>query len=343
MRAVVAQSTTPAGETAGLMDVELPDLKPAGRDLRVRVEAVSVNPVDIKVRRGRPEGAPAQVLGWDAAGVVVDTGTAATLFQAGDEVYFAGDVTRPGCNSEFCLVDERIVAGKPAGLDFAEAAALPLTSLTAYELLFQRMRIPLGQAGRGQNLLIVGGGGGVGSMAIQLAKAMSRMTVIATASRPESRAWAQAMGADEVIDHRGDMAGQLKAMGLVGPPAIHHAFCTADTDPYFPVLTELIAPLGSLGFIVPPKAPLSMGALHAKSITVAWELMFTRSMYGTADMAEQGRILTEVASLLKEGRIRSPLHQRWGPITAEVLQRAHRQIESGATLGKLVLEGWPAR
>ena len=290
MKAVAMTRSLPAIHAESLVDLELPRPEPAGRDLLVAVRAVSVNPVDAKVRAGQASPAP-RVLGWDAAGVVVGLGAGATLFAPGDEVYFAGDLTRPGTNSEYCLVDERIVARKPQRLDFAEAAALPLTALTAHEALFTRLRIGRGEASRGQRLLVVGGAGGVGSIAIQLAKALTGLTVIATASRAESAQWVKTLGADHVIDHRDALGDQLAALGA---PEVEYALCTADSDPYFARLGAIVAPQGALAFIVPPKEPVVLAPLLMKSVTVAFELMFTRSMFKTADMIEQQRALADI-------------------------------------------------
>jgi NADPH2:quinone reductase len=321
-----------------LLDLELPQPQALGRDLLVAVSAIAVNPVDFKVRAGRtpPPGQPL-ILGWDAAGTVVATGSDAQLFQPGDQVYFAGSLKRAGANSELCLVDERIVGRKPKNLDFGAAAALPLTTLTAYEALFDRLRIARG-GGQGQSLLIVGGAGGVGSIAIQLAKALTGLTVIATASRQESQAWARELGADHLLDHSQPLAPQLAAQGLA-PPS--YALCTADTEPYFDALVDAVAPQAALCFIVTPKAPLDMVQAHLKSLTLTWELMFTRSSLQTADMAEQHRLLDEVAALVEAGRIKSTLTRRLSPISAANLRTAHALLEGGHTIGKVVLEGWP--
>ena len=294
-----------------------------------------MNPADSKVRRrSRPNDNP-RVLGWDAAGIVVERGPNASRFEVGAEVYFAGDVTRPGANSEFCLVDERIVGPKPKTLDFAEAAALPLTALTAHEALFARMRIGRGE--RGKCLLVVGAAGGVGSMAVQLAKQLTGLAVIGTASRDESAAWVRRLGADHVINHHQELAAQLDALST----PVDYVLCTADTDPYFDALAALVAPEGTLCFIVPPTRPFDMAPLHTKSVAVAWELMFTRPMLKTRDREEQHRVLVEVSELVDAGHIFTTLTERWRPIDAATLRRAHTHIESGQAIGKLVIEGWP--
>ena len=338
MKAIGTTRPLEAQNPECLVDFELSRPEVLGRDLLVAVEAISVNPVDVKVRAGRtpPPGQPL-VLGWDAAGTVVAAGPDATLFRPGDEVYFAGSLKRAGANSELCLVDERIVGKKPQNLDFGAAAALPLTTLTAYEALFDRLRVARG-GGNGQSLLIVGGAGGVGSIAIQLAKVMTGLSVIATASRAESQSWVRELGADHVLDHSRPLAPQLQALGLAAPD---YALCTADTEPYFDALVDLVAPQASLCFIVTPKTPLDMLQAHSKSLTLTWELMFTRSSFQTADMSEQHRLLGEVSSLLEAGRLRSTVTRRLSPISAANLRAAHALIESGRTIGKVVLEGWP--
>lgn len=337
MRAVGAFGALPADHPEALVDLRIDVPRATGRDLLVAVRAVSVNPVDTKVRRGLATSDVPRVLGWDAAGVVAAVGEDVRGFRVGDEVWFAGDVTRPGSNAEFTLVDERIVGRKPRRASFAEAAALPLTALTAYEAYFDRMRVPRGDRGRGRSLLVVGGAGGVGSIAIQLAKQLTAMTVIATASRPESRAWALAQGADLVVDHAGDVRAELEA---IGHATFDYALCTSDTDPYVDLLLDGVAPQGVVCFIVPPTKPMDLGRMHAKSASVAWELVYTRSRFRTADMAEQGRILSEVADLVDAGRIRTTMSESTGPIGACALRAAHARLESRVTIGKLVIEGW---
>jgi NADPH:quinone reductase len=338
MKAVGTTRPLPVSHPECLVDLTLPIPVAKARDILVEVRAVSVNPVDTKVRKSKPvpEGG-SLVLGWDAAGVVVAKGADVTLFNMGDQVYFAGDLTRPGSNSELCLVDERIAALKPHTLDFAAAAALPLTTLTAYEAFFDRLRMPRGEGSRGKSLLIIGGAGGVGSAAIQLAKVLTSATVIATTSRAESTAWVKELGADHVIDHRAQLKPQLQALGF---PHADYVFCTADTDPYFAASIDIAAPQGGICFIVATREPVDLAPAQQKSLTIAWELMYTRSMFQTPDMVEQHRLLTEVAKLVDEGRIRSTLSRKLSPISASTLREAHAQIESGTTLGKIVLEGW---
>lgn len=339
MKAIALTKRLPVSEPSCLIDLELPPPVPRPRDVLVEVRAISVNPVDTKVRGGTsPAPAAPQVLGWDFAGVVRAVGAEATLFRPGDEVYGAGDFTRPGANAELCAIDERIIARKPRTLDFAQAAALPLTALTAYESLFDRLRLErAGAAGRARRLLIIGGAGGVGSIAVQLAKALTDLTVIATASRAESREWVRTLGADVIVNHREPLAPQLAAAG-VSP--VHAVFCTADTDPHLPGLAELVAPHADMCFLVPNKAPIDLAPFYAKSVAFHWELMFTRSMFGTEDLAAQGQILKEVADLVDAGRVRTTMKTRGGPISAQALRQAHAQLESGTTIGKVVLEGW---
>ncbi|MFZ5895451.1 MAG: zinc-binding alcohol dehydrogenase family protein [Myxococcota bacterium] len=337
MKAVVQTRPLPISHPESLVDTELPRPEPSEHDLLVEVRAVAVNPVDFKIRAQREPSHPGatMVLGWDASGVVTARGSGVALFEIGDEVYFAGSVQRPGCNSEFCLVDERIAARKPKRLDFAEAAAIPLTALTAYEALIEHLSI--NQAKPGERLLIIGGAGGVGSMAIQLARLRSPLRVIATASRPQSMEWARTLGAHHVIDHRAPLEPQLRELGAT---EIEYVFCTSDTDPYFSELVELVAPRGSIAFIVDPKAPLDMRRAQLKSLKICWELMFTRSIFQSRDMIEQHRILTEVARLLDAGGLRTTLRDRLSPICATNLREAHARLEAGRTIGKIVLEGW---
>ncbi len=338
MKAVALTRYLPIDDPQSLQDVDLDTPEPGAHDLRVRVEAVSVNPVDTKVRAPKPqtEAAP-KVLGYDAAGVVDAIGSEVTGFEVGDAVYYAGDITRPGSNAQFQLVDARIAAKKPESLDFAQAAALPLTAITAWELLFERMPYPVDGGGAGKSLLVIAGAGGVGSIAIQLAK-LAGFTVIATASRIETIAWCRVMGADHVIDHREDLAPQIKALGF---DTIDAAVNLADTDRYWEVLGELLAPQGHVGLIVEPAGALKIGDPYkAKCIGIHWELMFTRSRFRTADMGEQGRILADVAALIDAGKLRGTLSDMLSPINADTMREAHRRLESGRTIGKLVVAGW---
>lgn len=339
MKAVALTRYLPIDDPQSLFDTQLPDPPaPAGHDLLIRVQAVSVNPVDTKVRAPKPqvEQAP-KVLGYDAAGVVEAVGAQASGFAPGDAVYYAGDIARPGSNAEYQLVDARIVGRAPRSLDAADAAALPLTALTAWELLFERMPYAFEDGGRDRTLLVIGGAGGVGSVAIQLAR-LAGFTVIATASRSESADWCRQLGAHHVIDHREPLAAQLEALGS---RQVDAAINLADTDRYWDALGELLAPQGHLGLIVEPGGALKIGDPYkAKCIGIHWEMMFARARFGTPDMAEQGRILDRVAGLVDEGRLRGTRRETLGTIDAANLRETHRRLESGGTIGKLVLAGW---
>ncbi len=337
MKAVGLYRYLPLTDPESLVDLELPMPSPSGRDLLVRVEAVSVNPVDTKVRAPKETvESTARILGWDAAGLVEAVGSEVTLFRPGDAVFYAGDITRPGSNSEYQLVDERIVGPKPTRLDFAEAAALPLVSITAYEALFDRMKIAREGASAGKTLLIIGGAGGVGSMAIQLG-ALAGLTVVATASRPESAAWATQLGAAQLIDHRRPLRAQLEALGMRDVDYIANF---ADTDAYWEVMADLVAPQGTLCTIVDHKGPLNHATLKMKSVTHAWEFMFTRAKFRTPDMIEQHRLLARITEWIDGGRIQSILRETMRPICARTLRAAHAKLESGSMIGKLVLTGW---
>ena len=312
-----------------LVDIELPKPSPAGRDLLVKIEAVSVNPVDTKQRK-QGTAAP-RVLGWDAAGTVVDVGPQVSLFRKGDEVYYAGDVTRAGSNSEFQLVDERIVGNKPRSLGFAQAAAIPLTAITAWEAFFDRLRVK-----RGASLLIIGGAGGVGSIGIQMAK-LAELKVIATASRKESSQWVRELGADHVIDHRKPMRPQLEALGMKNVDYIANF---SEVDEHWASIGDLVAPQGGIVLIVANKAPLNVDAVRAKSASICFELMFTRPRFQTPDMIEQHRLLNQVAEWLDAGKLKGTLNETLSPINAANLRQAHAKLESGAMVGKLVVAGW---
>lgn len=298
--------------------------------------AVSVNPVDYKVRGSSP---PAdgdwKVLGWDAAGIVREVGSEVTQFKAGDEVYYAGSITRSGTNAQFHLVDARIVGRKPASLDWAEAAALPLTTLTAWEAMFDRLDVTKPVPGAAA-ILIIGGAGGVGSIAIQIARQRTDLIVISTASRPETQEWVKGLGAHHVIDHSRPLAPQIAELNI-GAPAF--VFSTTHTEQHASDIAELIAPQGRFGFIDDPKA-LDVMLFKRKAVSIHHELMFTRSLYGTPDMDEQGKILNSLAVLVDDGKIRTTLTEKLSPINAANLKTVHALIESGAARGKIVLEGF---
>lgn len=338
MKAVALTRYLPISDPQSLLDVELPKPEPGPHDLLVRVEAVSVNPVDTKLRapKAQVESQP-KVLGYDAAGVVEAVGGDVARFKAGDAVWYAGDVTRPGSNAQFQLVDERIVGRKPANLDFAQAAALPLTTLTAWELLFERIGLDAEGGDRGKSLLVVAGAGGVGSIALQLAH-RAGLVAIATASRPETIDWCRKMGADHVVDHRRPLKPQLEALGFADVDA---AINLADTDRYWEELGEILAPQGHLGLIVEPAGALRIGDPYkAKCIGIHWEMMFARARWRTPDMHVQGQILDRVAGLVEAGELRTTLTETLFPIDATNLRTAHAQLESGKTIGKVALSGW---
>ncbi len=330
MKAVGLTRYLPIDNPESLLDLEVDTPVATGRDLLVEVKAVSVNPVDTKRRAPKDlvETTP-KILGWDAAGVVKAAGADCRLFKPGDPVYYAGSVIRQGANCQFHLVDERIVGRKPASLPFAGAAALPLTTLTAWELMFDRMGISKSGAHSGKSLLILGGAGGVGSMAIQLAKKLAKLKVTASASRPESIAWCKAMGADETVDHSRPIEGEFDFV-----------LCFSSSDAYWSAFPKLVKPQGKLGMIVRTAKPVDLAILHDKSITVCMEGMFTRSSFQTPDMEAQHMLLDEAAGLVEAGVIKGTMTQNLGKIDAANLRRAHRMLEEGHVTGKLVLEGW---
>jgi zinc-binding alcohol dehydrogenase family protein len=334
MKAIAQLQCLPSTDPACLVEVDLPRPVPAGRDLLVRVEAVSVNPVDTKLRRHvPPPGGQPRVLGFDVAGVVEAVGPDATLFTPGQRVMYAGDRNRPGGNAQFQCVDERLVGRMPTTLGFAQAAALPLTTITAWEALFDRLQLPATGAG---TLLVTAAAGGVGSIAVQLAKCLSDAHVVATASRPESRAQVLALGADLAIDHGQPMAPQLKLAGITG---VDRIFSISHTDTHFADLAKCIAPFGRL-CAIDECGPIDVRLLKPRSASLHWEGMFTRSGFGLADMGEQGALLSRVADLVDAGRIRSTLARQGGRITATDLVAAHAAVESGRMVGKIVLEGF---
>jgi NADPH2:quinone reductase len=336
MKAVGYKVPGPIAEDASLVDIDLPRPVAEGGDILVEVKAVSVNPVDYKIRSSTP---PAdgdwKVLGWDAAGIVQEVGPDVTQFAVGDEVYYAGSLIRPGTNAEFHLVDARIVGRKPASLDWAEAAALPLTTLTAWEAMFDRLDVTKPVPGAAA-ILIIGGAGGVGSIAIQIARQRTDLIVISTASRPETQEWVKGLGAHHVIDHSRPLAPQIAELNI-GAPAF--VFSTTHTEQHASDIAELIAPQGRFGFIDDPKA-LDVMLFKRKAVSIHHELMFTRSLYGTPDMDEQGKILNSLAVLVDDGKIRTTLTEKLSPINAANLKTVHILIESGAARGKIVLEGF---
>jgi len=337
MKAIGYQQSLPVDDVNSLIDIELPDPTPGPRDLLVEVRAISVNPVDTKIRmRVQPEAGQYQVLGWDAAGVVRAVGSEVTLFQPGDEVFYAGALDRPGANSELHRVDKRIVGRKPATLDFAAAAALPLTSITAWELLFERLQISESKDERDQRLLIVGAAGGVGSIMTQLARQLTGLKVIGTASRSETQDWVRELGAHEVINHSQPLAAELQRVGIAD---VTHVASLTHTDVHLAQIVEALQPQGRLALIDDP-ASLDISLLKRKSLSLHWEFMYTRSLYQTPDMIAQHQLLNRVAELIDSGVLKTTLGEHYGTINAENLRRAHGFIESGKAKGKVVLEGF---
>jgi len=337
MKAVGYRKSLPIDAAESLIDFETAKPEPLGRDIRVAVKAISANPVDTKVRkRAEPPEGEIKILGFDAAGVVDAVGPDVSLFKPGDEVWYAGSIQRQGTNSEFHLVDERIVGRKPKTLSFAQAAALPLTSITAWELLFDRLGVAPGKSVDPRTLLIVGGAGGVGSILIQLARRLTGLTVVATASRPESTKWCLELGAHHVVDHSKPMKEQIAALKV--PPVALIAALT-NTDQHFAALADIIAPQGKLGLIDDP-ASLNVNLLKGKAASLHWESMFTRSSFQTPDMIAQHNLLDDVASLIDNGVLRTTLDKVLGTINAANLKQAHALLEGGRSTGKLVLEGW---
>lgn len=337
MKAIAVYQHLPTDDPNCFAAIDLAQPQPEGRDLLVKIRAVAVNPVDYKVRSTIKERqTEPRILGWDAAGIVEQVGSNVSLFQVGDEVYYAGSMVRPGCNSEYQLVDERLVGKKPGSLTFAEAAALPLTTITAWEALFERLAIESEPTSVNQNskLLIINGAGGVGSIAIQLAKLLAGLQVIATASRQETEAWCRKLGADCIINHHQEFTPQLEALNI---PAVDYILCLNNTDLHWQNMAKAIAPQGKICSIVGNKEPLDLGLLKNKSVTFAWEFMFTKSMYQTQDMQSQHELLNRVADLCNRNLIKTTLKEHLGTLNPANLAQAHAKLESGKTIGKLVL------
>jgi len=336
MKAIGFKTSLPISENESFIEFETPVPEPKGRDLRVKIKAISVNPVDFKIRQNSAKDTVLEtpkVIGWDAVGTVDAIGEDVTFFKTGDEVYYAGDLTRSGSNAEYQLIDERIVGLKPKKLTDAEAAAMPLTALTAWESLYDRIRISE-QKDSGKSILIIGGAGGVGSIAIQLAKKISSLKVIATASRPETKDWCKAMGADVVVDHK-HLVEEVQAAGF---KEVDFILDFVDLNSYWDDLVELIKPQGHIVSITGSATPIALNKLKNKSVTFSWELMYTRSMYQTDDMEQQHHILNELAKLLDNGNIKTTVNQTLKGFTVENLKEAHRLLESGKTIGKVVIE-----
>lgn len=333
MKAIVySQNGLPISDENALYDLDVAKPQPGARDLLVKISAIAVNPVDTKVRHGAPTDKP-RILGWDAVGVVEAVGSDVTLFQPGDEVFYAGDITRAGSYAEYGLVDERIAGVKPSSLDDADAAALPLTSLTAWELLFDRLAI---EAEDNAALLIIGAGGGVGSILTQLARKLTNLTVIGTASRPETAQWVRELGAHHVVNHQQPLAEQLAA---IGHPQVRYVASLTHTDSYYTQLVDVLAPQGKLALIDDPDT-LDVVPLKRKAISLHWELMFTRSLFQTADMQRQHDILQRVSQLIDDQTLKTTAGEHHGQINAANLRKAHALIESGRARGKIVLSGF---
>ncbi|WYP28593.1 zinc-binding alcohol dehydrogenase family protein [Alkalihalobacillus sp. FSL W8-0930] len=335
MKAVGLKRYLPIEHEESFLDVELEKPEPTGRDLLVKVMAVSVNPVDTKQRAPKDdvEEEP-RVLGWDASGIVEAVGEDCTDFRVGDEVYYAGSITRPGSYSEYQLVDERIVGQKPRTLDFAKAAAFPLTTITAWEGLFERLAIDPEQTeqNKEKHLLIIGGAGGVGSIAIQLAK-WAGLHVTATASREETSTWVRKLGADGVVNHHHSLEEQLSE-------EVDYIFCLNNTDQHWDAMATIIKPQGKICSIVENKDPLDLNVLKSKSATFVWEFMFTRAMYETSDMKKQQELLNQVSHLVEEGHLQTTLTETLHPIEAKTIKQAHQMVESGSMIGKVVVDGF---
>jgi len=342
MKAVGYLKSLPINDPESLADIELPQPIATGRDLLVKIRAIAVNPVDYKIRQNvAPTEGDYKVIGWDAVGEVVATGEAATQFKPGDVVYYAGDLNRQGSNAEYQLVDERLVGIKPKSLSDAEAAALPLTSITAWEMLFEHLAIqqqtPDSTETSDEVILVIGAAGGVGSILIQIAKAITGATLIATASRESSQAWVKKLGADHVVDHTQPLQPQIEALGI---GQVTHVASLNSTDSYFETYTELLAPFGKIAMIDDPAKPLDVMKLKPKSQSLHIEFMFARSMFQAADMNEQSRLLNRVSELVDQGYIQTTVGKNLGAINADNLKTAHEELESGRSIGKIVLQGF---
>jgi NADPH2:quinone reductase len=336
MKAIGFKTSLPITENESFIEFETPTPTPRGRDILVKIKAISVNPVDYKIRQNSAKDTVLEspkVIGWDATGTVEAVGDAVTLFKTGDAVYYAGDLTRSGSNTEYQLIDERIVGLKPATLSDAAAAAMPLTALTAWESLYDRIRISA-EKDKGKSILIIGGAGGVGSIAIQLAKQVSGLKVITTASRAETKEWCKVMGADVVVDHN-NLIDEVRAAGY---QEVDFILDFVDLNGYWDAIVELIKPQGHIVSITGSANPIALNKLKNKSVTFSWELMYTRSMYQTDDMIEQHHILNKLANLFDDGTLKTTLNQTLKGFTAENLKEAHRLLESGKTIGKVVIE-----
>ena len=341
MKAIGYQHSLEITQADSLVEFEQSIPSPSGRDLLVKIAAISVNPVDTKIRmKAQPENGEYKVLGWDAVGEVIDVGDAVSIYKKGDKVWYAGDLTRPGTNAEYHLVDERIVGHKPQSITNAEAAAFPLTAITAWELLFDRLQIQQNTAAdtrHHQQILVIGAAGGVGSVLVQLASKLTNALIIGTASRPESQQWVTELGADHVIDHRQPLSDELERIGITN---VSHVISLNATEQHFSEIAQVIAPQGKFALIDDPSTPLDISLLKMKSVSLHWEFMYTRSMFATTDMDKQGELLNKIADLIDTGEIKTTMGQHYGTINADNLKRAHADLENGKTIGKIVLESF---
>ncbi|XHX78470.1 MAG: zinc-binding alcohol dehydrogenase family protein [Stenomitos frigidus ULC029] len=338
MKAITLNLSQSSNTSEWFSETEIETPVPSSRDLLVHVKAISVNPVDYKARASLPMQHPSKILGWDASGIVEAVGKEVTLFKPGDEVYYAGSFTRAGSNSEYHVVDERLVGKKPTSLSFEQAAALPLTTITAWEALFERLGIEPQTTSHNQSstLLIIGGAGGVGSIAIQLAKQVAGMRVIATASRPETINWCQKMGADDTINHHHPFKSELATIGV---DHVDYILCLHDTDQYLQNMVDVIKPQGKICSIVSTDQPFDLNLFFSKSVTFVWEMMFTKSMYETADIQSQHELLNRVATLIDRGILKTTLTENLGVLSSINLVKAHQLLAAGTTIGKVVLSG----
>ncbi len=347
MKAIGYQDNLPIDNEMALQDITIDKPVASGHDILVEVKAISVNPVDYKIRESRPVAEDEfAIIGWDAAGVVTAVGDEVSLFSVGDRVYYAGDLTRSGSNAEYQLVDERIVGHMPKSLSFSEAAALPLTTITAWEMLFDRLQVPVASSENADDVqatkshptvLVVGAAGGVGSIMTQLLKTRTQALIIGTASRDESIKWLQTLGADHVINHRNPLSDELNKIGI---SEVDYVVSLNNTQEHFDEIIKCLKPQGKLGLIDDPEA-LNVNALKLKSISLHWEFMYTRSMFTTPDMIEQHHLLNKVATLIDTGKLQTTVAHELGMITAKNLRHAHQMLENREAHGKIVLEDWP--
>jgi len=336
MKAIGFKTSLPIENPESFIEFEAVKPIPGPHDLLIKIDAISVNPVDFKIRQNSAKDTVLEtpkIIGWDAVGIVQAVGQDVTLFEVGDPVYYAGDITKQGSNAEYQIIDERIVGRKPKALSIEEAAVIPLTALTAWEILFDRIRISADKD-KGKSILIIGGAGGVGSIAIQLAKKIAGLTVIATASRPETIAWCKQQGADFVVDHK-DLVSSVREAGF---EYVDFILDFVDTNAYWDTMVELIKPQGHIASITGSSDPIALNKLKSKSVSFSWELMYTRSMYQTEDMIEQHNILNIVADLLDDGILKTTLNTTLNGLTAENLKKAHELLESGKTIGKIAIK-----